>query len=253
MVLTQWKISKRSVDALEPRAKPYTRFDSSIAGFGAEVRPSGLIVFVLLYRPAPGGRGAPQRRLVLGHFGEMKCEQARPAALDARAAIRQGADPAAERSRQRAALTVEGLCDAFLSGHASKLKPKSVVAYEGSLAKVRAAHGALRAEALTRSHVAALHTGMASTPYAANRLTAAVSAMYAWGERAGLLPQDHPSPARGIMRYREQGRERFLTTDELARLGDALMEGEYTGCPGRSDATAHPGARAARSPLTTRR
>jgi integrase len=231
MVLIRWKISKRNVDALKARAKPYKKFDGTIAGFGAEVRPSGLIVFVLLYRPSPGGRGAPQRRLVLGHFGEMTCEQARQAALDARAAIRQGADPAAEKARQRAALTVGGLCDAFLSGHASKLKAKSIVAYEGSLAKLSRAHGALKAEALTRSHVAALHTRMASTPYAANRLTAAVSAMYAWGERAGQLPQDHPNPARGITRYREQGRERFLTTDELARLGDALMEGETIGWP----------------------
>ena len=231
MVLRRWTISKRNVDALEPRAKPWTKFDSTIAGFGAEVRPSGLIVFVLLYRPSPGGRGAPQRRLVLGHYGSMTCDQARRSALDAHAAVRQGEDPAREKARQRAALTVGGLIDAFLSGHASKLKAKSIVAYEGSLAKVRAAHGSMRAEALTRSHVAALHTGAASTPYAANRLTAAVSAMYALAERAGQLPQDHTNPARGITRYREQGRERFLTTDELARLGDALIEGETVGWP----------------------
>ena len=231
MVLISWKISKRNVDALEARAKPYTRFDSSIAGFGAEVRPSGLIVFVLLYRPAPGGRGAPQRRLVLGHYGEMTPDQARRAALDARAAIRQGADPAAEKARQRAALTVECLCDAFLSGHASKLKPKSLVAYGGGLAKVRAAHGPLRAEALTRQHIAALHTSMKETPYAANRLAASVSAMYAWAERSGQVPEGHPNPARGITRYRESGRERFLSTDELARLGDALRVGETIGWP----------------------
>jgi integrase len=237
MVLIPWKISKRNVDALEARAKPYTKFDGIIAGFGAEVRPSGLIVFVLHYRPSPGGRGAPQRRLVLGHYGSMTCEQARSAALDAHAAIRQGHDPAGEKTRQRAALTISGLCDAFLSGHASKLKPKSVVAYEGGLAKVRAAHGALRAEALSRQHVAALHTAMASTPYAANRMVAAVSAMFVWCERAGLLPQDHPSPARGITRYREQGRERFLTMDELARLGDALVEGEAVGWPYEIDET----------------
>jgi integrase len=78
---------------------------------------------------------------------------------------------------------------------------------------------------------------MASTPYAANRMVAAVSAMFVWCERAGLVPQDHPSPARGITRYREQGRERFLTTDELARLGDALIEGETIGWPYEIDET----------------
>src|ERR1700732_4063837 len=99
MVVTRWTITKRNVDSLQPACKPFTRFDSSIPGFGAEVRPSGLIVFVLLYRPSPGGRGAPKRRLVLGHMGEMTPEQARTAALDARAAIRQGAQtrPRSER------------------------------------------------------------------------------------------------------------------------------------------------------------
>jgi integrase len=33
------------------------------------------------------------------------------------------------------------------------------------------------------------------------------------------------------MRYREQGRERFLTNEELARLGDVLREGETIGLP----------------------
>jgi integrase len=89
----------------------------------------------------------------------------------------------------------------------------------------------LRAEALTRSNVAALHTAMASTPYAANRMAAAVSAMYAWAERAGQLPEGHGNPARAVTRYREAGRERFLSTDELARLGDALHEGETLGWP----------------------
>jgi len=36
-------------------------------------------------------------------------------------------------------------------------------------------------------------------------------------------------PARAIERYPEQGRERYLTSEELARLGDALREGEAIG------------------------
>ncbi len=44
--------------------------------------------------------------------------------------------------------------------------------------------------------------------------------------RAQLL-----NPARGITRYREARRERFLTSEELARLGDALREAETVGVP----------------------
>jgi integrase len=47
----------------------------------------------------------------------------------------------------------------------------------------------------------------------------------------GLLPEGHVNPARGIERYKEHSRERFLTSEELSRLGDALREGETIGLP----------------------
>ena len=42
------------------------------------------------------------------------------------------------------------------------------------------------------------------------------------------LPEGH-NPTKGLRKYREQGRERFLTSDELGRLGAALAEGETIG------------------------
>jgi hypothetical protein len=163
-VVIRWKITKRSVDALEPGPKPFTKFDADIAGFGVEVRPSGLKVYVLLYRPAPGGRGVAKRRHVIGHHGEITPDQARRLALDARASIRLGEDPSGEKARRRAALRVDELCDAFLSENAAKLKPKSLIAYAGGLEKVRAVRGSTLAEALARSDVAALHASLSVSP-----------------------------------------------------------------------------------------
>jgi integrase len=45
------------------------------------------------------------------------------------------------------------------------------------------------------------------------------------------------NPAKGIERYSEKGRERYLTSQELARLGDALREGETIGLPYSVDET----------------
>jgi integrase len=55
------------------------------------------------------------------------------------------------------------------------------------------------------------------------------------------------NPARGIERNRERGRERFLSTAELGRLGDALRLVETTGLPHSVDET-KPGAKHARKP-----
>ena len=117
----------------------YIAFDDTIKGLGVRVAPSGSKTFILEYRPGAGGRGVAKRRLTLGRFGPMTAEQAREAALDALARVRLGGDPQAEKGRQRAALTVAGLVEAFIGGHAAKLKSKSVIAYQGALDKLTAA------------------------------------------------------------------------------------------------------------------
>ena len=229
---------KRAVDALAPRGKPYIVFDSNLPGFGVRVMPSGLKTFVLDYRPGAGGRSVNKRRLTIGRYGPMTVEQARKAALDALAHIRLGADPHGEKTRQRAALTVAGLIDAFLAEHVrAKLKPGTAAWYDGTLTRVRDSFGTLKAEALTRTRVTALHRDMAETPSQANRMLAAVSSLYAWGERQGHVPGGFANPARKIAKYREQGRERFLTSEELARLGDVLRESETIGLPWDTDGT----------------
>ena len=234
---TNIRISKRTLDALATRDRPYIAFDDTVKGFGVRTAPSGAKTFVLEYRPGGGGRGVYVKRLTLGRFGAMTAEQARAAALDALAHIRLGDDPQLEKSRQRASLTVAGLTRAFAEGHIAKLKPKSRESYEGVLAKIRAAYGLLKAEALTRAQVAALHSAMSDTPYAANRMLAVGSKMFSWGETVGHLPECHPNPFRRIGRHREQARQRYLTGDELARLGDALREGETIGLPYAVDET----------------
>ena len=227
---TNIKISKRTVDALSLRETAFTVFDDMIKGLGVRVAPSGTKTFILEYRPGAGGRSVAKRRLTLGRYGAMTAEQAREAALDALARIRLGEDPQAEKARQRSSLTVLGLIDAYRAGHVTKLKPGTQESYGVGLAKIRAAFGSLKAETLSRAQVAALHTRLSETPYAANRMLSAVRGMFAWAEDHGHVPEGHPNPAsKKIARYREQGRERYLTGDELSRLGDALREAEAAG------------------------
>ena len=68
------KITKRSVDALEPQAgRDVFGWDSELRGFGIRVKPSGVKTFLIQYRNA-GGR---TRRLVLGRYGALAPEVAR--------------------------------------------------------------------------------------------------------------------------------------------------------------------------------
>src|SRR5262249_11664534 len=74
---------------------------------------------------------------------------------------------------------------------------------------------------ITRADISRLHHELRDTPYDANRALAVLSKMFTlaekWGERA-----EGSNPCRHVERFAERRRERMLSTDEFARLADAL-------------------------------
>ena len=231
------RLTKRNVDALTPRERQYVEYDVDLIGFGVAVYPSGVKSWIAEFRPLGGGRGVAKRRITLGKVGTLTPDQARRAAADMLAQVRLGADPAAERAERRNALTVGELLDRFDEQYIGPmLKPGTAVSHRIAIAELRRAHGALKAEALSRGHVAALHARISDRPFAANRAVAVWSKAFAWGGTRELVPEGL-NPAKGLQKYREQGRERYLTRDELARLGSALAEGETNGLPYDVDAS----------------
>jgi integrase len=65
--------------------------------------------------------------------------------------------------------------------------------------------------------------GKESGPYEANRFLALLSKMFSLAVRWGFLPENAPNPARGIERFREQRRDRWVTPTEMPRLIDAIQ------------------------------
>ena len=75
------------------------------------------------------------------------------------------------------------------------------------------------------AHVATLHYRLRETPRAANRALAVLSKMFSLAAAWGLVA-DGTNPCRGVRKYKEKKRERFLTRDEYRRLGRVLAEAE---------------------------
>jgi integrase len=231
------KLSKRAVDVLSPAEKTYLARDADLKGFACRITPAGSKAWVVAYRPAPGGRGVREKVVTLGSVSQLTPDQARRAAAEMLAKVRLGADPAADRMEQRKASTLRELIDIFDSQYVGPMvKPTTAVSHRIALAELRAAHGGLKAEAVTKGHIGTLHAHMSDRPYAANRAVAVWAKLYAWAAERGLVAEG-ANPAKGVKKYREQGRERFLTTEELARLGDTLREGETVGLVYQVDET----------------
>jgi hypothetical protein len=202
-------------------------WDDALAGFGVAAFPSGKKVYVAQYRQ--DGRS---RRATIGDHGRLTPDEARSEAKKLLGVVETGSDPIAERRKEREVRTFAAVADDFLSLHvASKRKGRTSDEYRRTLDTiVLPAIGSKRITDVRRADMARLHGGLAATPYAANKALAVVSAIWNWAAKRDEVGAGS-NPCSGIERYPERGRERFLTSEELARLGSALAEGETIGLP----------------------
>ena len=200
-------------------------------GFGVRVRSTGAMSCVVAYR-AGSGRGAPVRRYTIAAVGKITPERARARAKVILGAVAHGHNPASQKIAERGTPTVAELADRFMADHVrAKRKAGTAEFYRDILNRiVKPAMGTTKADKLTRLQVGRLHSSLADTPFQANRALAEVGSMYAFASRAGIVPEG-TNPARGNDKFKESRRERFLTGEELERLGSAIREAETSGGP----------------------
>jgi integrase len=231
--ITNGRLTKRMVDAASPKSERYVVWDSELKGFGLRVEPSGAKTFLVRYRPKGAGRIGTKRFLTVGRYGIVSPDEARNQAKAILGAVAGGGDPAGEKNKAREAITMAALAERYLDEEATpKLKPGTAKLYSHYLRDLAIPEiGRLKADAITRSEISKLHLKIGRTrPVAANRVLATLSALFSFGAKQSMLP-DGFNPARGIDKFREAARERFLTVAELERLGAAINEAETTGVP----------------------
>jgi integrase len=223
------KISKRSVEALRSGEKDTYLWDSghedALPGFGVKVTPAGRKVYLVQYRL--GGRRGRTRRVTVGVHGRITAEQARARSKFLLGEVAAGQDPAANCDKGKASSSLGAILEQFLSEHCdTKLKPLSATEYR-RIAKlyILPALKNRRIADLERADIARLHHVMRAKPYQANRTLALLSGFFNWCEKHGLR-SDASNPCRHIEKYKERKRERFLSEQELARLGEALTAAE---------------------------
>src|SRR5262249_31440383 len=216
------KVTKRTVDQLQCGVV----WDGEIKGFGVRCRASGAKYYVLKVRV--GGR---QRWITIGRHGSpWTPDNARREAQRLLGLKATGHDPAMERDRQKGAATIAELGTRFLQEYvAQHCRARTAEEYQRAVRQyITPALGRHRIADLTRADVAALHHKYRDRPYQANRSIAVLSKMMnladAWGLRT-----DSINPCRHIKKYKEVKRDRYLTLEELRRLGKVLADAQADG------------------------
>ncbi|WP_416908043.1 MAG: tyrosine-type recombinase/integrase [Polymorphobacter sp.] len=222
------KLTKRSVEKLPAFEHDYIVFDSDVNGFGVRVLPSGRRSYLVQYRS--GGR---TRRIAIGQHGAVTVEGARKRAKELLGSVAAGQNPAEVIALHRGAPTVASVGERFMREHvAVRCKPSTEREYRRALDLF--IYPAMRNHKIVdvvRADIAKLHHSARHIPYQANRTLGVLSKLFTLCEIWGLRP-DGSNPCRHVPKYREEKRERFLSPEELRRLGGTLarleIEGEET-------------------------
>ena len=172
------------------------------------------------------------KRLTVGRHGVITPEEARRRAALIIARIKAGKDPVPEplAVKRPDGPTVAELAARYLKEYAEEhCKPNTVTAYRRRTEKhIVPALGKRPLGGVRREDVRELHYAMRSTPVMANRTLDLLSRMFNMAESWGLVAEGS-NPCRGLTKYRERPRERFLTAAEFRKLGRALEEAQAQG------------------------
>jgi integrase len=222
------RLTKRTVDAARPRAREALIWDGDLKGFGLRVTPAGVKSYVIQYRVG-GGRGQSKRFTIGKHGSPYTPETARERAETLLRLAREGKDPAHARRAASEAPTLKTFSERYIAEYAKVRKKPRTVAEDERLLKLRVlpALGTRKLLKITDTDAIKFHSSMSGAPVAANRSAALAAHIYAIAAKWGEVPGGY-NPFRGIEKFVEKARERYLTSQELARLGDALKacEGE---------------------------
>lgn len=214
--MTTLKITMSLIDKTNPSTSDQFIWDCEISGFALKVAPSGRKTFIMKYV----NQGGRQRKQTIGKYGNLTLEEARKKAKIWRGLIADGKDPAAAKDAKKASMTLNEYSKVYFAKAKKKASTMDTDRrnYQNHL---QGTLGHLPLPQIDKNDVRSWYSRLEDRPGAANRTLKLLAAMLNEAGRQELRDPTH-NPARSIERYPEVARDRFLTHEELIRLGAAL-------------------------------
>ncbi len=212
------RLNQGRIDALKPRRAAYDIRDRELKGFGVRVLPSGAKRYFI--HSQHDGRRTWK---MLGQAGTIGVNEARERARAMLASIRTGT---ADETAAVPDTPFETVADEVFRRYARNWKASTLKVNQGYYRKqILPWFEGRSITGITARDVQQWFASLHETPVAADRSAPILSVIMRQAEVYGYRPE-RTNPCAGIRRYRRRGRERFLSTAEVSRLGSVLASHE---------------------------
>ena len=216
--MSNTRITQRQIDALKPRKTTFDVRDTELKGFGVRVRNSG----IKRYFVQSQHEGTRTWRII-GNAADMTLEEARRRARSALASLHNGEEIIAVTNEEtRFGVVAEKLFEAC-ERHWKAGTRKANRCYLKN--QILPWFRNMQVAGITERDVKQWHASLHATPFCADRSAPVLSVILRQAEVYGYRPEGS-NPCVGIRRYRRRGRERFLSPEEMQRLGAVLSRHE---------------------------
>ncbi len=216
--MTKTRLTEGRVKALQPRKRVHDIRDSHLRGFGVRVYPSGRKCYFIHIQHE--GRRAWN---VVGDASSTRLADAREQARSMMAATRRGTLPRTDRTLFETVAE-----EVFHRYGRNNWKPRTLKVNRYYLKnQLLPWFQGRQVGDITVADVQDWFASLHRTPVSADRAAPVLSVIMACAETYGYRSEGS-NPCRGIKRYRRQGKERFLSEDEISRIGFSLKRHQDT-------------------------
>ena len=203
--------TKKGLETLIPKDKPYLVRDDEVPGLVVKVYSTGRKTFFL--DVLTDGK---HDMFKIGIWPDLNVAMVRENARKMRTDLAQGKNPKAQKKE---GITLGEFFLVYMERHGST--KKSAKEYQSLYRQHLAQWKDHLLSGVTRNRIESLHKSVGKgTPVRANRLLGLLSSVFAqailWGYHKG------ENPCKGIRKFKETSRDRFLSGEELGRFFEAL-------------------------------
>ncbi len=198
-----------------PKERQKIYWDDRVKGLGIRITNKSVMSFILDY-VVNGAR----KRCAIGRYPELNVTSARDVAIQIKGEAYQGLDVLEKRRSSGNLPTLKDLSQDYIKNCEGTKRDKTIIEYRLMLEKhILPKLGRYRIDQIGKKEISNLHLSFKETPYRANRILELLSPIFNMAISWDVIAKN---PVKGIKKFDEHKRERYLSDDEIKKLIQVL-------------------------------